>query len=111
MNKHVKAALNPTAAPGYFTSGGSRNWEPALLWLLLAVIGLNTLRMGKLPTGSQAVGWAVLTGGVVLAGAFAPELVALALVGLLVAGALNTHAPLADFVQKLTGRLPTLSTQ
>ena len=110
--KHLTNALHIEQAPGYFTSseGGTKNWEPALLVLVIGVIGLNTVRAGHLPDGAQAVTWIVLCGLVVLAGAFVPGFVAVALIGLLIAGALNLNNQLTGLVDRFTAKVGDLST-
>jgi hypothetical protein len=104
--KHATNAIRVDKAPGYFTHSGNRNWEPALLWLVILVVGLQWVRTGRTPTGQEAVTWTALAGGVVVAGAFVPEIVALLLVGLLVAGSLNAAGPLTAAINKLTSSLP-----
>jgi uncharacterized membrane protein YphA (DoxX/SURF4 family) len=109
--KHATHALRADKAPAYFTSSGHRNWEPALLWLVVAVVGLNWLRTGQTPSGQQAVTWAGLCAGVVVVGAFAPRLVALVLVGLLLASALNLNNKLTAYVDTLTSQVNKLGRQ
>lgn len=109
MNKHIKALatapVHPDRAVGYFAGSGKRNWEPALVWLLIAVIGLNVIRTGTLPNGKQSVTWLGLSAGVVVLGAFVPEIVAVVLVGLLIAGALNVSAPLTNAINGATAKV------
>jgi hypothetical protein len=107
--KHAKAALNPTAAPGYFTGKGTRNWEPALLWLVIAVIALHSLRTGRLPNGDEVATYAILGVVVVIGGAVAPGIIAIALVGLLVAGALNLNNKLTTAIDTFTVKVADLS--
>ena len=106
--KRAKRALNPTAAPAYFTTKGSRNWEPALLWLVVAVIALHSLRTGRLPTGNEVATYAILGALVVIGGALAPGVIATALVGLLVAGSLNLNNKLTAAINTFTGTIGDL---
>jgi hypothetical protein len=105
-----KAIAPPSAAVGYFGKSGSRNWEPALLWLVIAVIALNTIRNGgQLPNGKQAAGWIGLAGVVVVGGAFVPGIVAAVLVGLLFVSALGTPG-LAAAIAKVNTSISALGT-
>ena len=110
VSKHLGNAAHVERAPGYFTSSGTKNWEPALVVLVIAVIALNTVRTGHLPNGPESVTWLVLCGVVVLAGAFVPGVVAFALVALLIAGALNVNNKLTGMVDRFTGKVGDLAT-
>jgi hypothetical protein len=106
LASHARKAARPDKAVRYFTSGGgTTNWEPALLWLVLLCIGLNVLRTGQFPNGPQAATWVGLAALVVLAGAFVPEAVAVVLVGLLVASALNLNNKLTAAVDAATAKV------
>ncbi|HBV93722.1 MAG TPA: hypothetical protein VGE81_07665 [Candidatus Limnocylindrales bacterium] len=105
---HLKNAANVTKAPGYYTSSGRRNWEPALLWTVIACVAIVTVRTGKLPDGPQAITWVVLAAFVVGAGALAPVPITLALVALLLAGALNVNNKLTSAIDAFTGKISAL---
>lgn len=101
-------AANPKNAVAHFRRGGTTNMTPALLWLWLLLVGVSTIRSGSLPDRDQATSWAVVAGVVVAAGAFFPTEVALALVALVVAAALNVSGPLTAYFNKLTGKIAAL---
>jgi hypothetical protein len=103
-----KAVAPPTKAVSYFTSSGSTNWEPALLWLVIAVVALVSIRRGALPTGTETVTWFGLAAVVVALGAFVPKAVAAVLGALLVAGALNVYAPLTAQINRATSAVGKL---
>jgi hypothetical protein len=106
---HVQNAIAPpTTAASYFGKSGTRNWEPALLWLVIAVVALNTIRTGSLPSGQEAVTWVGLSAGVVVAGAFAPGIVAALLVGLLIAGALGASDKIGSLVDHVNANIAGL---
>jgi hypothetical protein len=103
-----KAVAPPSAAVGYFGKSGTTDWEPALLWLGLAVVTLNVIRIGRVPTGPEAVTWLGLSAGVVIAGAIVPEIVAVLLVGLLISGALGLSPQIASAIGTVNNRVSSL---
>ncbi|MGD0020497.1 MAG: hypothetical protein ABSD62_14740 [Candidatus Limnocylindrales bacterium] len=109
VTPHLRKAVRPDKAVSYFTNSGSTNWEPALLWLVLAVVAIVTIRRGALPNGAESVTWIGLAALVIAAGAFVPKAVAAILGALLIAGALNVYAPLTGVVTRATAAVSGLA--
>lgn len=102
------ASLHPRKAVAYYQGRHSGNETPAILWLFLAVALVVTLRNGSLPSLSQAITLALAAGIIVGIGTFAPELVTLLLVALLIAGVLDVPG-IGPFLNAAEGRVAGLT--
>jgi hypothetical protein len=81
--------LHPRHAVSYFRNPSRANATPAILWLVIALVGIIAIRNRALPSLSQSITLALFAGLVVAAGLVLPELVTLLLVALLVGAVLN----------------------
>lgn len=107
------ASAHPRRAVNYFRGRNRRaNATPAILWLFLLLVGIVTLRNGRIPDLSQSLTLALFAGLIVGAGLVLPELVTLMLVGLLIAAALRVPqvAPFLDSVQARVAALTNTRT-
>lgn len=103
-------SVHPRKAVAFYQGRHSGNSAPALLWLFLAVALVVTIRNGALPSMSQAITLALAAAIIVGIGQFAPELVTLLLVALLIAGVLDVPG-IGPFLAQAQGRVAGLTTR
>jgi hypothetical protein len=111
VSSRIASAPSPTRALSYW-QGKRRtgNEMPALLFLWLALVVLVSLRAGRTPTAGEAATMGLFAGVIIVAGIWAPHLVTLLLVALLVAGILGFAGPVTGILQNVqttvTGLIP-----
>jgi len=113
----LKRHTSPVRAAHYYGGAlqrrGSQSDEiPAMLWLWLAIIALIQVRRGVTwppqVNTAEFITYAMVAGAIVIAGRFAPRVVLLVLVGLLVAGVLGAAPAVATFLEGFQARIAGL---
>jgi len=83
------ASLHPKNAVKYVANPSTTNAVPAILWLVIALVAVTTIRKGSFPSAGTAGAIAIGTAVVVVIGTMAPRLVEWFLLALLVAVSLG----------------------
>lgn len=110
----IPRQASPQRARRYFTTGLTKHAPrgdqvPALIWLWLAIVGLVMLREHRLLQVGEYVTLAIAGGIIVGIGNFAPHLVTLFLLALLVAGIFGAAPQVSAFLDEVNGRVSQLA--
>jgi glucan phosphoethanolaminetransferase (alkaline phosphatase superfamily) len=103
------ASLHPKNAVKYVANPSQTNAVPAILWLVVALLAVTTLRNKALPSVSTMGAIAVGTAVVVFLGTFVPRLVEWFLLALLVAVSLGAAPQIQAFLQSVGANFGSLT--
>ncbi|MGH2512949.1 MAG: hypothetical protein ACRDGQ_09700 [Candidatus Limnocylindrales bacterium] len=109
ITSRITSAPDPGRALSYWQGRRrSGNEIPGLLFLFLALVALVSFRNGRLPTATETATLGLFAGLIVFAGMYAPHLVTLFLVALLIAGVLGFAGPVSGVLASVNTTLQGL---